>query len=71
MALTGDIAGMVELRARLAHDASNRKLVLQDLAFDYDAEDFTMGLLAKALHEPIRQALESAANQALAEHLDC
>ena len=69
VALTGDIAGMVELRARLAHDESNRKLVLQDLAFDYDAEDFTMGLLAKALHEPIRQALESAANQALAEHL--
>ena len=70
VALSGDIAGMAELRARLAHDAHNRKLVLQDLAFDYDAEVLTMGLLAKALHEPIRQALESAANQALAEHLE-
>ena len=29
-----------------------------------------MGVLTKTLHEPIRQALESAANQALAEQLD-
>ena len=70
MELTGEIAGTAELRARLAYDAQDRKLTLQDLTFDYAAEDFTMGLLAKALHEPIRQALESAANQALAQHLD-
>ena len=68
--LTGEIAGTVELQTRLAYDAQNRKLVLQGLTFDYAAEDFTMGLLAKALHEPIRQALENAANQALAKHLD-
>jgi hypothetical protein len=29
-----------------------------------------MGLLAEAFHEPVRQALESAANQALAQYLD-
>ena len=68
--LTGEIAGTAELRARLAYDAQDRQLVLQDLTFDYAAEDFTLGLLTKALHEPIRQALESAANQALAQHLD-
>ena len=70
MELTGEIAGTAELRARLAYDAQARQLVLQDLTFDYAAEDFTMGLLTKALHEPIRQSLESAANQALAQHLD-
>ena len=70
MELTGEIAGTAELRARLVYDAQDRQLVLQDLTFDYAAEDFTLGLLTKALHEPIRQALESAANQALAQHLD-
>jgi hypothetical protein len=29
-----------------------------------------MGVLAEAFHEPVRQALESAANQALAQRLD-
>lgn len=70
MELSGEIAGTVELQARLAYDAQNRQLTLQDLTFDYAAEDFTLGMLTKALHEPIRQALESAANQALAEQLD-
>jgi hypothetical protein len=70
MELTGEIAGTAELRARLAYDAQDRKLVLQDLTFDYAAEDFTMGLLAETFHEPLRQALESTANQVLAEHLD-
>ena len=70
MELTGEIAGTAELRAQLAYDGQNRQLALQDLTFDYAAEDFTMGLLTKALHEPIRQALENAANQALAQHLD-
>ena len=68
--LTGEIGGTAELQTRLAYDAQNRKLVLQDLTFDYAAENFTMNLLAKALHEPIRQALENAANQALTKHLD-
>ena len=68
--LTGEIAGTTELRARLAYDVQDRKLLLQDLTFDYAAEDFTMEMLAKALHEPIRQALADAANQALAQHLE-
>ena len=68
--LTGEIAGTAELRAQLAYDVQDRQLLLQDLIFDYAAEDFTMGLLVKTLHEPIRQALESAANQALSQHLD-
>ncbi|MDX2456501.1 MAG: DUF4403 family protein [Gammaproteobacteria bacterium] len=70
MEMTGEIAGTVELRARLAYDTRDWQLALQDLTFDYDAEDFTTGLLAEAFHEPIRQALESAANQALSQHLD-
>jgi hypothetical protein len=68
--LTGEVAGTAELRARVAYDAQDRKLELQDLTFDYDAEDFAMDLLAEAFHEPIRQALENAANQALAQNLD-
>jgi hypothetical protein len=68
--LTGEVAGTAELRARVAYDAQDQKLELQDLTFDYDTEDFSMGLLAEAFHEHIRQALESAANQALAQHLD-
>jgi hypothetical protein len=70
MELTGELAGTAELRAKVAYDAQHRKFVLQDLAFDYDAEDSTMGMLAEAFHEPIRQALEDAANQALAQHLE-
>ncbi|MGB7934095.1 MAG: hypothetical protein WCH04_18080, partial [Gammaproteobacteria bacterium] len=31
--------------------------------------DPTLGMLAEAFHEPIRQALEEAANQALAQQL--
>jgi len=68
--LTGEVAGTAELRARVTYAAQDRKLELQDLVFDYDAEDLAMGLLVEAFHEPIRQALESAANQALAQHLD-
>jgi hypothetical protein len=68
--LTGEVAGTAELRAQLAYAAQDRKLELQDLTFDYATEDFAMGLLAEAFHEPVRQALESAANQALAQHLD-
>jgi hypothetical protein len=68
--LTGEVAGTAELRAQLAYAAQDRKLELQDLTFDYATEDLAMGLLAEAFHEPVRQALESAANQALAQHLD-
>jgi hypothetical protein len=70
MELTGEIAGTAELQAQVAYDAQERKLSLQNLTFDYAAEDFTTGLLAEAFHEPIRQALESAANQALSQHLE-
>jgi hypothetical protein len=70
MELTGGLAGTAELRATVAYDAQHRKLELQDLTFDYDAEDSTIGVLAEAFHEHIRQALEDAANQALAQHLD-
>ena len=67
--LSGDIAGSAELRARLAYAAEQQKLQLQDLTFDYAAEDATMGLLAEAFHEQIRQALEVAANQVLSQQL--
>ena len=49
--------------------SQQQKLELQDLTFDYDAEDPTLGMLTKAFYEPIRQALEEAANQALAQQL--
>jgi Domain of unknown function (DUF4403) len=69
MELAGELAGTAELRAKVVYDAQHQKLELQDLTFDYDAEDPTLGMLAEAFHEPIRQVLEDAANQALAQHL--
>ena len=69
MELAGELAGTAELRAKVVYDAQHQKLELQDLMFDYDAEDPTLGMLAEAFHEPIRQVLEDAANQALAQHL--
>jgi len=69
MELAGELAGTAELRAKVAYAAQQQKLELQDLTFDYHAEDPTVGILAEAFHEPIRQALEDAANQALAEQL--
>jgi hypothetical protein len=70
MELIGELAGTAELRAKVAYDAQGRKIELQDLTFDYKAEDPTLGMLAGAFHEPIRQALEEAANQALAAQLE-
>jgi hypothetical protein len=67
--LSGDPAGIAELRAKMAYDMQRQKVGLQDLAFDYDAEDSAMAMVAEAFHEPIRQALEDAANLALAQHL--
>jgi len=67
--LTGDLTGTAQLRARVAYDAQHQKLELQQLTFDYNAEDYALGMLAEAFHEPIRLALEDAANQALAQHL--
>ena len=69
MELIGELAGTAELRAKVAYDAQDQKVELQDLTFDYKAEDPTLGMLAGAFHEPIRQALEEAANQALAQQL--
>jgi Domain of unknown function (DUF4403) len=69
MELTGELSGTAELRAKVAYEAQHRKVELQDLTFDYDTEDSTLGMLAETFHEPIRQALEEAANQALAQQL--
>jgi hypothetical protein len=69
MELAGELAGTADLRAKVAYAAQQQKLELQDLTFHYDAEDPTVGILAEAFHEPIRQALEDAANQALAQQL--
>ena len=68
--LLGELAGTIELRAKLVYTAEKRKLELQDLTFDYDAKNATMALLMEAFHEYIRQALEGAANQALAQYLE-
>jgi hypothetical protein len=68
--LTGELAGTAELRARLAYSAKDRRLEMHDLTFDYAAEDFAMDFLAQAFQEPIRQSLEEAANEALAQHLE-
>ena len=43
---------------------------MHDLIFDYAADDPAMGLLAEVFHEPVRQALEVAANQALSLQLE-
>ena len=68
--MLGELAGTIELRAKLVYTAEKRKLELQDLTFDYDAKNATMALLMEAFHEYIRQALEGAANQALAQYLE-
>ena len=68
--LVGDVAGTVELQARLVYEAEERKLEVQDLTFDYDARNSTMALLEKSFHEYIRQTLEGMANQALAQYLE-
>ncbi len=68
--LDGDVAGTIDLRARLVYKAEERKLELQNLTFDYDANNTTVALLAESFHEFIRQSLEGVANQALAQHLD-
>ncbi len=68
--MSGDIAGSAELQASLAYDTETQQLHLHDLIFDYAADDPAMGLLAEAFHEPVRQALEVAANQALSQQLE-
>jgi Domain of unknown function (DUF4403) len=70
MELTGELAGSAALRAKAAYDARDRKFELQDLTFDVKAQDPTLGVLAEAFHEPIRLALEEAANQTLAQQLE-
>jgi hypothetical protein len=69
MELAGELAGTADLRAKVSYAAQQQQLELQDLTFDYEADDPTVGILAEAFHEPIRQALEVAANQALAQQL--
>ena len=70
VALLGEVAGTVDLRAKVAYRTETRKLELQDLSFEYDANDPTLGLLAEDFHETIRLSLESAANRALTQQLD-
>jgi hypothetical protein len=70
VALLGDVAGTIELRARVAYNAETLKLELQDLTFDYDANNPILGQLADAFHETIRLSLENAANRALTQQLD-
>lgn len=67
--LAGDVAGTIDLRATLVYKAEERRLELQNLTFDYDTSNSTVALLEESLHELIRQSLESAANQALAQQL--
>jgi hypothetical protein len=68
--LLGELAGTIELRAKLVYSAETRQLELQDLTFDYDAKNASRALLMEAFHEYIRQALEAAANQLLAQQLE-
>jgi hypothetical protein len=42
---------------------------MRDFTFEYAADDFAIDFLAQALHEQIRQSLETRANQALAQQL--
>jgi hypothetical protein len=68
--LAGAATGAAELRARLAFDPKLQKLQLQDLVFDYHAQDSTVATLVEAFHEPIRRALENVANEVLTEQLE-
>jgi len=68
--LSGELAGTAELTVNLDYDAPTGRLVMRDLTYDYAAEDFAVGFLAKAFDEQIRQSLEQAANHALQQKLD-
>ncbi|MDH3948342.1 MAG: DUF4403 family protein [Gammaproteobacteria bacterium] len=68
--LSGELAGTAELTANLDYDAPTGRLKMRDLTYDYAAEDFAVGFLAKAFHEQIRQLLEQAANHALQQKFD-
>ena len=68
--LAGAATGTAKLRARVAFDPERQRLELQDLGFDYHAQDSTMASLVEAFHEPIRRALENVANEVLVQQLD-
>ena len=68
--LAGAIAGTIDLHARLLYNTDERKLELHNLMFDYEGKDPAVSLLVKSFHDDIRQALEVAFNQALAQHLE-
>lgn len=70
MELAGALAGKAELQATVTYSVQRQKLELQDLTFDYKAEDPVLGALAEAFHETIRQALEEAANEVLTQQLE-
>ena len=68
--LIGEVAGTINLRAMLVYNHEEQGLELQDLTFDYVANNSAIALLDESFHDYIRQALESAANQALQQYLD-
>ena len=68
--LAGTTTGKAKLRAGVAFDPKLQRLELQDLTFDYHAEDSTVATLVEAFHEPIRRALENVANEVLIEQLE-
>jgi hypothetical protein len=68
--LIGELAGTINLRAMLVYNHEEQGLELQDLTFDYVANNAAIALLDESFHDYIRQALQGAANQALQQHLD-
>ncbi len=67
--LLGEVAGTLDLRAKLLFIKDKQRLDLQDLTFHYDANNPALELLEKNFHEPIRQVLEDAINKSLRRYL--
>ena len=66
--LTGDLAGTLEITTRVAYKA--QQLRLEKLEHTYDPDDPAIALLATALHDRIREALETEANALLQQYLE-
>ncbi len=66
MWLTGDVAGIVEVRANVEFEPENQQLRLHKLEFVHELEDPSYDMVLDLFYERIRQTLETTANQLLA-----
>ncbi|MEA3274507.1 MAG: DUF4403 family protein [Pseudomonadota bacterium] len=65
--LTGEGAGLVEIRAVPVFDANSQTIRLQELDFVYEPEDPDQALMVNLFYQRIQKALEDGANELLAK----